>query len=531
MSTVEHLAGADRAWLLMERPTNLMVVVGLIVVSSGLERERYRELIARRFLAHERFRCIPVADALGARWVEAEQFNLDDHIAWTALPRPGTQRELEALLGELASTPFNPGRPLWTFHVVEGYRGGCAIIVRIHHCYADGIALMRVLLSLTDEAGTMVQTADSAVPGGFLPTLADFVPQPLAAALRESMSLLGSGVEYLLHPAQAAGAARDALAYSGELLHIAALSDDPPTRLRQPLSGARRAAWTEPLSLEEVRTVAQVFGCTVNDVLLSILAGALGRHLAAQGDDPRGLRIRAIVPVNLRAEDEPASLGNRFGLVFAELPIGLPHPLERLYAVRAAMQKLKGSSQAAATLGLLSVVGTLPSSVAESTTALFSSKASLVVSNLPGPREPLHLAGAEISQVLFWVPEAGSIGTGVSILSYRGAVQFGVISDREMIPRPGELVSLIAPELERLVYLVLLCGAELLGCGPHRAELSGEVGSPAASRAVPVPHRVLRWRRAAGTQPHVDRVPAPPRGDDRHRAAAGRGHARGARSR
>lgn len=464
MSTVERVAGADRAWLLMERPTNLMVVVGLIVVASGLERARFRELIAARFLAHQRFHCVPVADALGARWVAAEQFNLDDHIAWTALPHPGTQRELEALLGELSSTPFNPGRPLWMFHVVEGYRGGCAIIVRIHHCYADGIALVRVLLSLTDEAGAMRdQDAAAETPhGGFLPTLADLMPLPVAAALREGMDLLGSGVDYLLHPTQAAGLARDALAYSGELLHIAALSDDPPTRLKHPLSGARRAAWAEPLPLEEVRTVAQVLGCTVNDVLLSILAGALGRHLAALGDDPAGLRIRAVVPVNLRAQDEPPSLGNRFGLVFAELPIGLPHPLERLYAVRAAMQELKGSSQAAATLGLLSVVGTLPSSVTEPTTAIFSSKASLVVSNLPGPRVPLHLAGAEITQVLFWVPEAGSIGTGVSILSYRGNVQFGVISDREMIPRPDELVALIAPEFERLVYLVLLGGAALL---------------------------------------------------------------------
>jgi diacylglycerol O-acyltransferase / wax synthase len=464
MSTVERVSGADRAWLLMERPTNLMVVVGLIVLGPGLDRARYREIIAKRFLAHARFRCVPVADALGAIWVESEQFNLDDHIAWVALPEPGSQRELEALLGELASTPFNPGRPLWMFHVVEGYRGGCAIITRIHHSYADGIALVRVLLSMTDEASTGKHDESAEPPpSGFLLGFADLMPPPVAAALREGLDLMGSGVGYLLHPAQAAGAARDAFAYSAELLHIAALSDDPPTRLKQPLSGARRAAWAEPFSLAEVRTVAQVLGCTVNDVLLSTLTGALGRYLASQGDELTDLKIRAVVPVNLRAEDEPPTLGNRFGLVFAELPIGLRHPLERLYAVRAAMQDLKGSSQAAATLGLMSVVGTLPSPVAEPTTALFSAKASLVVSNLPGPREPLHLAGAEITQVLFWVPEAGSIGTGVSMLTYRGEVQFGVISDREMIPRPDELVALVVPEFERLVYLVLLGGATLLG--------------------------------------------------------------------
>lgn len=463
MSSVERVSGADRAWLLMERPTNLMVVVGLIVLGPGFDRARYREVIARRFLAHERFRWVPVAEALGARWVEAEQFSLDDHIAYVALPAPGTQRELEALLGELASTPFNPGRPLWMFHVVEHYGEGSAIIVRIHHCYADGIALMRVLLSLTDGAPAEQLEPRGPAASGAHTGLTELLPLPLASALRGGVDLLEAGVGYLLHPAQATGLARDALAYSGELLHIAALSDDPRTRLKRPLSGARRAAWAAPLSLQEVRTIAQVLGCTVNDVLLSTLAGALGRYLASHGDELAGTRIRAVVPVNLRAEDEPATLGNRFGLVFAELPIGLPHPLERLYAVHGAMQQLKGSAQAAATLGLLSVMGTLPSSVAEPTTALFSAKASLVVSNLRGPAEPLRLGGAGITQVLFWVPEAGSIGTGISILSYRGGVQFGVISDREIIPRPDEVVALIDAEFERLVYLVLLGGASLLG--------------------------------------------------------------------
>ncbi|HYL02677.1 MAG TPA: wax ester/triacylglycerol synthase family O-acyltransferase [Steroidobacteraceae bacterium] len=463
VSTLERLAGADRAWLLMERPTNLMVVVGLIVLEERLDRSRCRDLIATRFLVHQRFRCVPVADALGARWVEAEQFDIDDHIAWVALPEPGTQCELQALLGELAGTPFNPGRPLWTFHVVERYRGGSAIIVRIHHCYADGVALVRVLLSLTDEGGAVAQRASAALSADGHPhTLVELMPLPVAAALRGATDLIGAGLGYLLHPTQAAAAAGEALAYSGELLHIAALADDPPTCLKRPLSGARRAAWAEPFSLTEVHTIAHVLGCTINDVLLSTLAGALGGYLAAQGDEVTNLKIRAVVPVNLRAEDEPPTLGNRFGLVFVELPIGLPHPLERLCAVHTAMHNLKGSAQAAATFGMLSIIGTLPSQMAEPTTALYSAKASLVVSNLPGPREALHLAGAEIRQVLFWVPEAGSIGTGVSILTYRDDVQFGVISDREMIREPDQLVARIGAEFERLVYLVLLGGASFL---------------------------------------------------------------------
>jgi len=154
-------------------------------------------------------------------------------------------------------------------------------------------------------------------------------------------------------------------------------------------------------------------------------------------------------------------MGNRFGLVFVELPVGIHHPLERLYAVHGAMQRLKGSHQALAVLGLMSFIGNLPSPVEEPATALFSAKASLVASNVPGPREPLSFRGVPASQVLFWVPQSGSIGIGVSMLSYNGRVQFGVIADKQLIPKPATLTAQMASEFDRLVYLVLLGGAAL----------------------------------------------------------------------
>jgi len=463
MSTREWLSGADRAWLLMDRPTNLMMIVGLIVLERPFERARLRNLVAARFLRFERFRCIPVGDTWGARWVETGQFDIDDHVICTALPAAAGQPELEALLGELAGTPFNPGRPWWTFHLIERYGSGSAIITRIHHSYADGIALVRVLFTLADAGRGGVGRSARAEPAPSsvsVPGLAELVPAPISAALRAGTSLAGLGIEHLLHPAEAPAAALGALASTGELVHIAALADDPQTRLKQPLSGARRAAWADPLSLEEVHTVAHLLGCTVNDVLVSTLAGALGRYLTAQGDDVTELTLRAVVPVNLRQDSEPPSLGNRFGLVFIGLPIGILHPLQRLEAVHTAMQELKNSPQAAATLGLLSVVGSLPAPIEDPMITLFSAKASLVFSNLHGPQKPLRLSGAVIRQVLFWVPEAGSIGTGISMLSYCSAVHFGVISDRQMIARPHELLALIGAEFERLVCLVLLGSGE-----------------------------------------------------------------------
>lgn len=444
----------------MDRPENPMIIVALIVLGKRLQRALLRDLIAERLLVLDRFRCVPVADALGASWAEPTSFNLDDHLLAAALPAPGGQRELEALAGELAGTPLPAGRPLWTFHLIERYGAGSAVIVRIHHCYGDGIALLYALLSLADPPARAPATIPTALtpaqPAGGLPGWNDVA------------SLLEGGVHYALHPTEASAAAREALTIGTELARIAAMSDDPATRLKLPLSGIRRVAWTQALSLAEVRAIARALGCTVNDVLVSTLAGALGRYLAAEGDSVADLTLRAAVPVNLRPNAEPRQLagtmglGNCFGLVFVELPVGVRHPLERLYSVRATMQSLKASAQARATLGLLSLVGALPASVEEFALMLFSAKASLVASNLRGPDQELALAGRPVTEVLFWVPQSGSIGTGVSMLTYGGRVQFGVTSDRALIAEPTRLVEQLAVEFERLVFLVLLGAGSLL---------------------------------------------------------------------
>jgi WS/DGAT/MGAT family acyltransferase len=330
---------------------------------------------------------------------------------------------------------------------------------------------VQVLLSLADGRSPArelsVASADSAeAPGGALEVL-QLLPRLAVNALRQGANAIESVTPYALSPARVPSLAQQALGIGGELLKLAALPDDPPTRLKRALTGSRRLAWAQSLSLEEVHTLGTALGCTVNDVLISTLAGALGRYLETHGDAIEGLTLRATVPVNLRpptAGENPREgieLGNRFGLVFVELPIGIRHPLERLYAVHAAMATLKGSPQALATLGLLALVGSLPPAVEEFALGLFSAKASLVASNLPGPAETLHLAGRPVNEMLFWVPQSGSIGTGVSMLTYRGRVQFGVISDRELIADPRRLVELLAVEFERLVLLVLLGGGAL----------------------------------------------------------------------
>lgn len=459
------LSRVDRAFLNMERTSNPMVIVALIVLGAPLQRARLRERIAERFATYRRFRCVPVDGLAQAVWQHLYSFNVDDHVLSAALPRPGGQHELEALVGELASEPLPAGRPLWSFHLVEHFGRGSAIIARIHHCYADGIALVRVLLNLTDDRRSLVRR-DAARRSDPTAAAAESVGAPTAVWLTETLGhsrrLAEAGLHLALHPTAAASAAGQASTLASELAHIALLPDDPPTHLRGPLSGIRRVAWGKSLLLEEVKTIGRVLGCTVNDVLIATLAGALGQHLQSLGDSINGLTLRAAVPVDLRAaegDDDP--LGNRFGLVFVELPVGVRHPLERLYGVQTAMRTLKGSEQALLTYGLLTAVGSLPRPVEDVVMDLFSAKASLVASNLRGPRTALSIHGAPLRQVLFWVPQSGSIGIGVSMLSYHGRVHFGVMADRQILPHPAELIARIKSAFEQLVLLVLLGGSAL----------------------------------------------------------------------
>ena len=199
-----------------------------------------------------------------------------------------------------------------------------------------------------------------------------------------------------------------------------------------------------------------MLGCTVNDALLAAAAGALRSYLLDRGEAIDGLTIRATVPVNLRPLEHAKKLGNHFGLVFLDLPIGEPNPLRRLELVRASMQELKRSRQAALTFGLLAAVGMAPVAVQRAALELFSRKATTVATNVPGPQMPLYLAGCKVRELMFWVPQNGSVGMGLSILSYNGNVHFGVIADGKRVPDPEPLVQRFAAEVEKLTLAMLM---------------------------------------------------------------------------
>lgn len=468
MSTTSHerMSSVDTAWLRMDSPGHSMMIVGVSATATPVRAADFRRMIEQRLLCFGRFRRRPVADALGASWVEDDELDIDAHVKQVTLPAPGGKAELEALASELASTPLDPRRPLWQFHFVPRYEGGSAWVTRVHHCYADGMAMVRVLLSMTEQdpapglAGHPRPRAAGAArrPGADLLPMLGWVEQLTQPAgdilenvMAEAAQLLEGGIHQLFHPGRAAGLAGQAGGMVGEFARFLALPDDPDTPLRGPLSGYKAVAWGTPVPLHEVRTVAKALGCTINDVLMSTVAGALGGYLRAQGVATEGLKLRASVPVNLRGAEDPVTLGNRFGLVFVELAVGLAHPLRRLYATSEAMAALKGSLQPPMSLMMIGLMGMVPAMVQAPAVELFSRKASAVVSNVPGPQAPLHLCGQRISEMYFWVPQSGTIGLGISILSYAGQVYFGLIADRKRVASPRQVVDRFVPEFEKLL--------------------------------------------------------------------------------
>jgi diacylglycerol O-acyltransferase / wax synthase len=460
----------DAAWLRMDKRTNPMVIIGVWVLDGRIAIEDFKRLIAERFLVHERFRSVPVEEAIGGVWVEDPYFDLDAHVGIIRLPGNATQADLEALCSELASAGLDPRRPPWRFDLVPEYGSGSAVVIRIHHCYADGIALVRVVLGMTTTPGVEpappepVADAPHAGDDFVLPWLAPLLNQAtrwISDAVAGGSGLLEAGLKRVSQPLAALGEARHVAGMAGELAAILQYSDDPATPLRGPLGARKQVAWTRPLPLAEARTVAHALGCTVNDVLMSVIAGTLGRYLRSRGVETDALTLRATLPVNLRPPDEPLSLGNRFGLVLLELPVGIVHPLRRLHAVHEAMRALKSSEQPPAAFATLAVLGSLPSMVQDLAMDILTRKSSAVISNVPGPREPTCVCGQRIREQFFWVPQTGSIGLGISVLTYAGEVQFGIIADRGLIPAPHDIVDGFAPEFERLLLLTVLGATHL----------------------------------------------------------------------
>lgn len=439
------MSAVDKSWLRMDSPANPMMISAVLIFDQPISLKRLKRTLHERFLCFRRFRQRVVQEGERVYWQDDPLFDIDNHIHRIALPGDGNQYELQALTSDLASTAMDHRRPLWHIHYIDSYEGGCALIVRIHHCIADGISLVRVLLSLTDNTPeaklSRIATTDPSTDDSLESSLRRFGHRVLDSgqtALEQGKLFLHSMRKEPGYPFKMATTAGN---IAMDLVKLGFARFEPKTGLRSPLSGRKQVAWAEPLSLAEVKLCARALRGTANDVLLCAAAGALQRHFRETGEDIPECGIRVAVPFNLRPLNQPIeTLGNQFGLVLVCLPVEVNCPRMRFRQVQENMNRLKRSYQAQVTYSLLDLFGRGPDILERRALALLSNKASAVLTNVPGPKEAVYLAGAKLVQPMFWVPQSGNIGIGMSIFSYAGTVQFGITIDRAINADPNAVM-------------------------------------------------------------------------------------------
>jgi len=456
----EPFNSVDAAWYHMDTPTNLAVINGVVTFEGKIDFERLKATLVNRFLIHRRFRqrVCKIPGPFGIpRWEYDPDFDLDWHLKRISLPEPGDQNALQDLVGEMMSQPLDPSKPLWKFYFVDEFQGNCALICRFHHCIADGLAMVQVLLSTADL------TADApAWPLAVEPPRKEL--SPLARALvpavkavmtmretyQDAKNLVHEGIELLVDPIGLMNAAilgRNKARALGKLLII---PPDQQTILRGKNGIAKRVTWSKTIPLQDVKEIGQIMGGTVNDILITALSGALRRYLEERGEPVDGLNIRAIIPVNLRPPGKIDPIGNHFGMVYLSLPISIQDPIKRLIVLRQRMNALKDSPEADVSVGILRMAGMSPKQIEDIIVRIFGMKSSLVVTNVPGPQVPLFLAGKKISNIMFWVPMPGNLALGVSIISYNGEVFTGITTDEGLLPDPEKILSEFHCEFEEL---------------------------------------------------------------------------------
>jgi WS/DGAT/MGAT family acyltransferase len=369
-------------------------------------------------------------------WVDDPHFNIRYHIRHTSLPSPGSDEQLRNLVGRVMSQQLDRAKPLWEIWVAEGLEEDrWAILSKTHHCMVDGVSGTDLLTVILDQ---------SAKPKREKPKRWAPEEQPSSGQLfREALQ------ERLLSPYEIARSVRSALRGprrlmeqvreigSGLVTFRSLAQSTSETALNGPISPHRHWDWATT-TLDETRAIRKVHGGTVNDVVLAVITRGFRDLLQSRGEPVADRVVRTLVPVSVRREDERGTYNNRVSVMFAELPVGIEDPLERLASIRGQMERLKEGKQAVAAEALTSMSGFAPPELlalaARVGTRIPQRTVQTVTTNVPGPQKPLYAAGRKMLRAMPYVPLSGWVRIGVAIFSYAGQLNFGVTADSETAP-------------------------------------------------------------------------------------------------
>jgi diacylglycerol O-acyltransferase len=450
----------------------------------------------------------PPLDTGRPLWIDDNGFDLDYHVRSVSLPSPGSEAQLLEMAARIASQPLDRSKPLWEFWLIEGIEPKpgrdlerFALISKNHHALVDGVAGMDMAAALFDF------TAQPPSPDteGFVEWRPAPEPSPLDLVLaggRDALAAVAGLTSRTLgavtQPAQTIGALRDAAEGVGELV-MAALNPAPDTPLNVPIGPHRRFAVVRQ-DLADYKAVKDRFGGTVNDVVLSVVSGALGQWLRSRGLQTDGVEMRALVPVSVRTQDDRNTLGNRLTAMRGPLPVYIRDPVVRLGVVSAAMSDLKESKQAVGAATLVAVNDRMPPTVlAQASRLQFSTRLfNLLVTNVPGPQIPLYILGREIEDMfpLAFLPENNALA--VAIMSYNGRIEYGLLGDFDALPDIGLVAAGIEQSLAELLE-VAQRGVNVAAAAGRRGQ--GPAADMRAKRATQKLAPAGTKRRGAGGTP------------------------------
>jgi WS/DGAT/MGAT family acyltransferase len=413
------LSPIDAAWLRMDSASNAMVITTVLRFDAPLAEAAITETITK-LLEHRRFRMRVVRQRrslTGAAWEPDPDFDLTGHVRRVRLPAPGDEAALASFISARMSTPLDRTRPLWQIDIVDGVGHGSALVVRVHHAVGDGVALVRLLLGV------------SGAPAGHKPAQVGVARAPKPSGVRELAGRTKSQAE--------------------TLARLLLLPTDASTPLRGTLGVRKLAAFSKPFSLAAIKALAREQGGHVNDLLAAAVAGALRAYL------PHPKEVRALVPVFLRGDeggggDGFGEEGNHFGLAYLPLPVDRVDRADRVRAVRAGMDAIKSQPDATVAFVVLGAMGLASPRLERFGIELFTKKASMLVTNVPGPSGRVQVAGEDVTSMVVWAPTSGSIGLGFSLLTYAGELRLGVAADANLVPDAGALVACFERELDAM---------------------------------------------------------------------------------
>ncbi len=467
----------DKAWLEMDRETNLMIINGAMLFDGPIDYAIVRDMFENQMVgSFPRFRQRVVGFSPGsgrAFWEDDPYFDIRSHLIHISLPEPGVRSTLQRLISDLMSNSLDRTKPLWRVYLIDNYEGGSALFLRFHHCLADGVSLVRVMLSMAQtESGEVLLPVEvlplqaKAKPRGLIRSAARLARRATVGSLRLGERLIRESIETVRSPSAyidtKLSVRLDALASAG-LLTVAGAAiltrlvispSDRSSVFQGELGTSKRVLWSDPMELQLLKNIGHATGSTVNDVLMAALTGALRAFMEAEGDSVDCRDLRAMVPVNLRGQEAPLELGNQFGMVYLSLPVSVDDPLQRLFEVKRRMDLLKRSPEAIVVFQVLNLLGALPGELAAHAVDLFAAKASAVLTNVPGPQETLYLAGTPMRHMMFWVPQSGNIGLGISIISYDGQVTLGIVIDEKLVSAPERILDGFLSEVHSLAKQV-----------------------------------------------------------------------------